>query len=133
VLGSGAAAAAPGHDLTVGRVTIAPGATIPPHVHPGTQVATIVSGELTYTVLSGEIPVTLAGGGSPGATRTVRAGETVVLRAGRCALPRGVRLHNGLVVVSRRFTIPGRSTRQGWGTNARLNLPGRTDPRPEAM
>ncbi len=83
VLGSGAADAAPGHELAVGRVTIAPGATIPPHVHPGTQVATIISGELTYTVLSGAIPVTAAdAGGSDDPPRLVAAGETVVLRAG---------------------------------------------------
>ncbi len=83
VLGSGAADVAPGHDLAVGRVTIAPGATIPPHVHPGTQVAAIISGELTYTVLSGQIPVTAAAdGGSGGPPRMVAAGETVFLRAG---------------------------------------------------
>lgn len=82
VLGSGAADAAPGHDLAVGRVTIEPGATIPPHVHPGTQVATIVSGELTYTVLSGEMQVTIATPGGTTEARSVVAGETVVLRGG---------------------------------------------------
>lgn len=85
VLGRGLPPAAPGQELAIGRVTIAPGASIPTHEHPGTQVAAIVGGELTYTVLTREVALTRAGGptaGTPAATEAILAGETVILRAG---------------------------------------------------
>ena len=44
---------APGHDLTLVRYTIAPGAELAPHVHPGVQLAAIESGTLSYRVISG--------------------------------------------------------------------------------
>ena len=80
VLARGLPATAAGQELAIGRVSIAPGASIPTHEHPGTQVASIVSGELTYSVLTGEVPLTRAG--SDGSAEPIRAGQTVVLRAG---------------------------------------------------
>ena len=65
-------------ELALGRVTIDPGSTIPPHEHAGTQLATILSGELTYTVLTGSVAVR----GADGADLVIAAGETVVLRPG---------------------------------------------------
>jgi len=44
---------APGYDLTLVRYTIAPGAELPPHIHPGVQLAHIVSGTLSYRVIAG--------------------------------------------------------------------------------
>src|SRR5689334_11760833 len=41
VLGSGLPAAAPGNVLQLERVTLAPGAVIPPHVHPGAYVIAV--------------------------------------------------------------------------------------------
>src|SRR4051794_31523291 len=46
-----AAVASP--ELALVRVMVAPGAAIPEHEHTGTQIASIISGELTYTVHSG--------------------------------------------------------------------------------
>jgi quercetin dioxygenase-like cupin family protein len=90
VLGRGESASAPGQELAVARVTIAAGAAIPEHEHPGTQVAAIIAGELTYTVVTGEVPVTRAGG----EIETVGAGQTVTLRPGDSLVEQpGVRHH----------------------------------------
>lgn len=45
--------ATPGQRLSLVRYTIAPGAQLAAHVHPGIQMASIVSGVLTYRVVSG--------------------------------------------------------------------------------
>ncbi len=83
VLGQGLPAAAPGQALALVRYTIPPATTLPPHVHPGVQVAHIVSGRLTYTVLTGEAPVTWsAGGRQPGRTETIAAGGVTELGPG---------------------------------------------------
>ncbi len=42
-------------ELALGRVTVMPGAVLPVHYHPGTQIGVVVQGELTYTVFTGEI------------------------------------------------------------------------------
>lgn len=52
---------APGNTLTLARYTIAPGAKLAPHVHPGLQMASIDSGTLTYTIVSGTAQVRRAG------------------------------------------------------------------------
>ncbi len=44
---------ADGRTLSLVRYTIAPGAKLAPHQHPGVQMARIDSGTLTYTVVSG--------------------------------------------------------------------------------
>jgi quercetin dioxygenase-like cupin family protein len=54
---------ADGSTLTLLRYTIAPGAQLSPHIHPGVQLAHIESGTLTYTVVSGTATVTRSGGG----------------------------------------------------------------------
>jgi hypothetical protein len=59
---------APGRTLTLVKYTIAPGAQLPAHVHPGIQLASVQSGTLTYTVITGTATV------RRGATAT---GETV--------------------------------------------------------
>jgi len=73
-----------GQELALGRVTLAPGAVIPPHEHPGTQLAAIMAGELAYTVLTNEVRLVRAtvDGGAPAATEGIVAGETVALRPG---------------------------------------------------
>lgn len=65
-------------ELTIGRVVLTNGAIIPPHEHPGTQVATILEGELTYTVLTGTVAVT----GKDGVRLSLDHGETITLRPG---------------------------------------------------
>ena len=76
-LGSTAPANAPGQELYLQRVTIAPGATLPEHFHQGTQIARIVGGVLTYDLASGTV-VTRANG----KTETVKAPATVTLKKG---------------------------------------------------
>ena len=48
---------APGYTLTLIRYTIAPGAKLAPHVHPGVQMAHIDEGTLSYTIVSGTAQV----------------------------------------------------------------------------
>ena len=77
-LGSALPANAPGQQLYLQRVTIAPGAKLPQHFHQGTQVARILGGVLTYDIASGAATVTRANG----TTETVSAPATVKLRKG---------------------------------------------------
>lgn len=73
---------APGRTLTLIRYTIAPGAKLAPHVHPGVQLARIESGTLTYTVETGTATVTRADGATEQitgpATTTLGPGDAVV-------------------------------------------------------
>ncbi len=73
---------APGYTLTLIRYTIAPGAQLAPHIHPGVQMANIDSGTLTYTVVSGTAQVRRAGGEPTAVTGpttiTLKAGDSVV-------------------------------------------------------
>src|SRR5262245_48911392 len=48
---------APGKTLALSRVTIPPGVRLAPHRHPGTQVAYIDAGTLTYSVRTGLVRV----------------------------------------------------------------------------
>lgn len=81
-------------ELALGRVTIMPGAAIPPHVHPGTQIGVIVQGELTYSVFSGDIAVQRAG--SPGASpEVIQPGETVAIRVGDALIESPGAAHQG--------------------------------------
>ena len=97
VLGRRTPVLAPRAELAVGRVTIAPGASIPPHEHPGTQVAAIVAGELTYTVLTGEVAVTAGdapfGPATPTVVESILAGETRVLRPGDAVVEQPGAIH----------------------------------------
>lgn len=61
-LGEAAPANAPGQQLYLQRVTIAPHAKLAEHFHQGTQVARVVSGTLTYNIVSGTAAVTRADG-----------------------------------------------------------------------
>ena len=48
VLGSGQPSVAPGHELSLRRITIAPGGGIPAHTHPGALVIYLESGTWGY-------------------------------------------------------------------------------------
>ena len=83
ILASGLPPAAPGQSLQLARYTIPAGAKLAVHVHPGMQTAWVVSGELTYHVIKGEAPIGRAEtAATPGATETLRAGESTILRPG---------------------------------------------------
>jgi quercetin dioxygenase-like cupin family protein len=80
-LGLAEPGSAPGEQLGLWHYTIAAGAELAPHTHPGWQLARIVSGELEYTVDSGEGVLLRAGGTSepmgPG-TYLLRPGDGVI-------------------------------------------------------
>jgi quercetin dioxygenase-like cupin family protein len=76
-------------ELSLARVTIMPGAALPRHVHPGTEIGAVVQGELTYTVFSGQVELYRADDPAedpyliqPGETVVVRAGDVLVETAG---------------------------------------------------
>ena len=82
VLGSAPAFGAHGSVLGLTRITIPAGAVIPKHHHPGTQVATVLAGTLSYHVYAGTVPVYREVAGSPALAFTIRPGHTGTLRAG---------------------------------------------------
>lgn len=75
VLGTDEPDEAPGELLELSKYTIPAGFVLPVHKHPGVQMATVVSGTLTYHVVSdGEVSVTRA----DGTTETGAPGDTLV-------------------------------------------------------
>ena len=77
--------AAPGQTLELVRYDIPAGITLAVHIHPGLQIAYVVSGELTYHVLTGTVEVRRAGDPDPtqpGPAEVIEAGSTTVLRPG---------------------------------------------------
>jgi quercetin dioxygenase-like cupin family protein len=85
VFASIAPAAVENPELGLARVTIMPGAAIPTHYHPGTQIAFIAQGDVTYEVFTGEItwyhaddPANPPDTISAGDTTLVRTGDTLV-------------------------------------------------------
>jgi quercetin dioxygenase-like cupin family protein len=81
-------------ELALGRVTVMPGAVLPVHFHPGTQIGVIVQGELTYTVFTGEINWYRAEGPAD-VPDVIRPGETVVARAGDTLVESPDSIHQG--------------------------------------
>lgn len=82
---------APGRTLTLMRYTIAPGAKLSPHIHPGVQLASIESGTLTYTVVEGSTVVTRANG----TRETLTAPTTVKLTKGDAVAENDGMVHFG--------------------------------------
>ena len=73
-----------GRTLGLTRVTIPAGAQLAAHTHPGTEIARIEHGTLTYTVeRNGSVPVYRGDAGSARKLRTLRPGQTARLRARR--------------------------------------------------
>lgn len=70
---------APGYTQYLYRVVIPPGAEIPPHHHPGQQMARIESGTLTYSAIEGTLEL---GRDSDTPTETVEAPATVEIEPG---------------------------------------------------
>ena len=96
VLAADLPAAAPGQELQLVRYIIQPETRLATHVHPGTQIASIASGVLTYTVLTGEVPVLRAvADGTPIPAETVRAGQTTHLHPGDAVVERPGAVHFG--------------------------------------
>ena len=82
-LGSGVPSAAPDQAFELARVTFAPDATIPLHTNPGSQLVSVLSGELTLTAIQagGQMMRSSASDGTP-VPATVEPGASIVLHAG---------------------------------------------------
>jgi len=79
VLASSDPAEAPGEVLSLVRYTIPAGAKLPVHKHPGDQMATVISGTLTYHVVAnGDVPITRANG----TKETAHPGDTITFTVG---------------------------------------------------
>ena len=81
-------------ELSLGRVTVMPGAVLPVHYHPGTQIGVVVQGELTYTVFTGQIEW-YRGDDPEGEPHQVGPGETVVVRPGDALVETPESIHQG--------------------------------------
>jgi quercetin dioxygenase-like cupin family protein len=82
-LGTGMPSDAPGKALLLLRVTIQPGAAFPAHIHPGTVVIAVESGDFGFTVLEGEAIATRAvASGTPEPAETLAVGTEAVMHAG---------------------------------------------------
>ena len=87
---------AKGETLGLSRVTIPAHTALALHRHPGTQVAYIQTGTLTYTVKKGSVPVYKgAADQKPKLVRRVTAGHTGTVRAGEWVVERPTAVHFG--------------------------------------
>ena len=82
---------APGQELTLQRITIAPSAKLPEHFHEGTQVATVRAGVLTYNVVSGTVQVARV----DGSTSLVTGPRVIRLRTGDAVVETQALVHYG--------------------------------------
>ncbi|MGE3511051.1 MAG: hypothetical protein AB7N65_19440 [Vicinamibacterales bacterium] len=90
-------AGATGRRLTLVRYTIAPGTELVPHVHPGVQMASIVSGTLTYRVVSGTATIhrQVNEDGLPAWVETLAGPADTALRPGDAVLEEASMVHLG--------------------------------------
>jgi quercetin dioxygenase-like cupin family protein len=98
---------AQGRTLGLARVTIPAGAQLASHTHPGTEIAHIDEGTLTYTVERGT-PVTVWRGEAtddPQLVRRIRPGQTAKLRAGQWIVEQPKMVHHAANQTSKRVVI----------------------------
>ncbi len=82
-MGVGQPASAPGLELSLRRITIAPGGGVPAHSHPGALVIFVEAGTWGYTALGGTVQLTrVAVGGTPTPSETMPIGTEVILNPG---------------------------------------------------
>jgi quercetin dioxygenase-like cupin family protein len=84
-----------GRELGLSRVTVMPGAELPVHTHPGTQVAYVEQGTLTYTVVEGRVRVMRGSSDDPAVVRTIGAGESGRVRTGQWLVEQPNDVHQG--------------------------------------
>jgi len=83
LFGSGQPSLVPGHELSLRRVTIAPGGGIPAHTHPGALVIYLESGTWGYIPLDGVAQLTRAAvNGTPSPAEDMVVGTETVLQPG---------------------------------------------------
>jgi quercetin dioxygenase-like cupin family protein len=75
---------AAGRTLALTRITVPPKVKLALHHHPGTQIAQVVQGTLTYTVVRGGTVTVRRGSADTGGTvvRTLQPGDTFPIRSG---------------------------------------------------
>ena len=100
-------AGAPDQTLGLAKVTVAPGGALALHRHPGTQTAYIAQGALTYTVVRGGVVKVQRGNPEmdPQLVRTIRPGQTAVLRAGSWIVERPGTIHRAKNVGDERIVL----------------------------
>jgi len=82
-MGAGQPTTTPGMELTLRRVTLAPGGGIPPHSHPGALLIVVESGTWGHTALGGSAQLTRAAvAGTPTPAEEVPMGVELILTAG---------------------------------------------------
>jgi hypothetical protein len=82
-MGAGQPASAPGLELTLRRLTIAPGGGLAAHRHPGALVFIVEAGTSGYTVLGGTAQVTRAAAdGTPAPAEAIPVGTEAILNPG---------------------------------------------------
>jgi quercetin dioxygenase-like cupin family protein len=87
---------APDQSLQLARYVILPGTMLPAHIHPGTQIASIQSGDLTYYVLTGTAEIHRnSAGATPGPVEWLPAGASTVLHPGDAVIEREDMIHYG--------------------------------------
>lgn len=94
VLGRAVPATVDNPELALGRVTVMPGAVLPVHFHPGTQIGVIVQGQLTYSVYTGQI-IWYRADAPSNEPDIIRPGETVVVRPGDAPVESPDSIHQG--------------------------------------
>lgn len=83
ILGSSQTSFVPGHELSLRRITIAPGGGIPAHTHPGALIIYLESGTWGYIPLAGVAQLTRAAvNGTPSPTEEMVIGSETVLNPG---------------------------------------------------
>lgn len=90
VLASGLPNDAPGRVLQLEKVTIAEGAAIPSHIHPGAYAIYVDSGTFGFTVVKGEAQLVRAGATAP---ETIAAGSEVLANPGDAIFENGGVVH----------------------------------------
>jgi quercetin dioxygenase-like cupin family protein len=94
VLGRASPVTVENPELSLGRVTVMPGAVLPVHYHPGTQIGVVVQGALTYTVFTGQIEW-FRGDDRAGEPDLIKPGETVVVLPGDALIEAPDSIHQG--------------------------------------
>lgn len=119
---------AQGRTLTLIRYTIAPGAKLAAHIHPGVQMASIQSGSLAYTVISGTASVRRAPAGT---TEQVTGPADITLNQGDSVIEKGDMVHFGanttatpVVIVATLLTEDGQDLAVPVTTTVPTSTPG---------
>jgi len=91
--------------LGLTRVTVPAGAALALHHHPGTQIASIQHGTLTYTVKKGSVTVRRGSADTPKVVRTITAGQTAELTKGMWIVEQPTTIHQAANKGTEKVTI----------------------------